>query len=757
MNHNYIKRKASSIFKSNSNLDSDEPGPHSSDSYSEDSGSPTTTLPQSILAFRSITTLLSSLRKAGQMNLTHIDKASLDREVRQELRILVALATVLVRKHEVVTVVALHSDQPQQGERLQTIACTSSFNDDDDEQLKPSHMGNYRKDNDKSNGSLRARHRDTPPTVPRENLDVGEVDHSSLQQYVTWNAHTQTFDEHITIISKMINNSKVNPDGISVFQDYVIAACTSKILQRLKDRKFSRPFIDSLNAVSSFEFCSAYAAKRCPDKDLCVIIPELAELFLDKIPNLLQRCEATTADASYQLYTADTCTEFHWLLCELLKSFQEHLEKLHSSRDSTKESGFATRLAFVAVYGNALWSLARSGAIESHMKAIEPELLQMKTKDGEEDDEKDDEEQELDIELQSVQPFAYQDNERLPLWVSYRDWLRLMVVHLDAVAILHRHVSGRYFPYTGVSIKVVGPSPVTEALLPWENLLRSKHFPTSQSGVNSASGQPSNEDIVTFLKESLEKANLMKTFRKSFHALLKGDSLPKKHQLENIITKLNEFERDTDIVAIISMAESLKQISELSECRTVIDEITNMLGALTPDIGFFNVLNATVDGEGFKGVDHCEALLAVLITLGHTSASRTSLADWDVPVTIQNVGRVLGVSKPCCPVCHHLLEKLSNLPVSKPFQPFVTRGTHSTISACSLPTWLPEEIVHDMNMTFGSQLRQQLIQFMSDSKSMRNRAQSATSTRLSLDSLEDSRDLQRNDLRKLLDLMRRSK
>ncbi len=54
-----------------------------------------------------------------------------------------------------------------------------------------------------------------------------------------------------------------------------------------------------------------------------------------------------------------------------------------------------------------------------------------------------------------------------------------------------------------------------------------------------------------------------------------------------------------------------------------------------------------------------------------------------------------------------------------------------------------------MNMTFGKQLRVQLTEFMANSKLVRNRTMSATSDRLSLDSLEDRRQGQRADLREI--------
>lgn len=78
-------------------------------------------LPKNILAFRSITTMLGSLRGVGYLNLIDTNTNSLQKETREELRVLVALATILVRNHEVVTVVEL----PQMGD-VKTIACAHS-------------------------------------------------------------------------------------------------------------------------------------------------------------------------------------------------------------------------------------------------------------------------------------------------------------------------------------------------------------------------------------------------------------------------------------------------------------------------------------------------------------------------------------------------------------------------------------------------------------------------------------------------------
>ena len=458
------------------------------------------------------------------------------------------------------------------------------------------------------------------------------------------------FDEHVMIISQLIRHSKMHPnEGIGVFQDYVLTACISKIVRRLKDRKLSKPFFDSLIAVSSFKFTSTDVEGS--DQDLYLKLCDAGEVL--ELPHLLERCKAITAGAPCQLYTEDTCSDFHRLLCRLLQSFREKMEMLDSSWDSGT-------LALAAGYGNMLWSLSRSRAIESHLKTIQSQLLPRKAADGRKgdengggrkpdiehqavqasarqeailpqlllmkaaDDEKGDEiddKQEPDIEHQAVQTDARQDSQRVPLWQSYRDWLRLMVAHLDAVAILHRYASGRLFRYDGVSITVIPPPPVTTALLPWEELLRSEHFP--QIGVDSAS---SNEDLVTFLNESMRKADMMKFALKSLKTLRTAGQKTRNSHSNSIVRALRAFESDTSVAEIISKLVSLAQSTDISDVRWCkeVSEVIDMAIALSSDGVFFDELKKTENGNSFGGLEHCEALLSGLITLLRTPESALS-------------------------------------------------------------------------------------------------------------------------------------
>ncbi|KAF8964834.1 hypothetical protein BDZ97DRAFT_1757742 [Flammula alnicola] len=53
-------------------------------------------------------------------------------------------------------------------------------------------------------------------------------------------------------------------------------------------------------------------------------------------------------------------------------------------------------------------------------------------------------------------------------------------------------------------------------------------------------------------------------------------------------------------------------------------------------------------------------------------------------------------------------------------QPFTVRGSHNTITACTLPTWISGHIVDSMNKSFGGQLRQELVDLIDRSELLQN-------------------------------------
>ena len=94
-------------------------------------------------------------------------------------------------------------------------------------------------------------------------------------------------------------------------------------------------------------------------------------------------------------------------------------------------------------------------------------------------------------------------------------------------------------------------------------------------------------------------------------------------------------------------------------------------------------------------------------------------------------GRALDKLLECCPTCQQLLLLLGT---GKAL--FVIRGSHSTVTACTLPTWLPAHVVDSMNNIFGDQLRWELLNLIESSELLWKCAQSTGSQRLSSDSTE---------------------
>jgi hypothetical protein len=90
---------------------------------------------------------------------------------------------------------------------------------------------------------------------------------------------------------------------------------------------------------------------------------------------------------------------------------------------------------------------------------------------------------------------------------------------------------------------------------------------------------------------------------------------------------------------------------------------------------------------------------------------------------------VIGVSKRCCPVCQHLLHLLGN---GKEGQ-FVIKNSHQSVTACTLPLWLPADYVDSMNKHFGGQLRRELVELFCSKEGGRSRSQSTGSHTQSLD------------------------
>ena len=68
-------------------------------------------------------------------------------------------------------------------------------------------------------------------------------------------------------------------------------------------------------------------------------------------------------------------------------------------------------------------------------------------------------------------------------------------------------------------------------------------------------------------------------------------------------------------------------------------------------------------------------------------------------------------------------------------QPFIIKGFHSTVSACTLPSWLPSFIIDSMILHFATELRQEFIDLKNCHKLLRDRVDSTGLQEISIDNL----------------------
>jgi hypothetical protein len=71
---------------------------------------------------------------------------------------------------------------------------------------------------------------------------------------------------------------------------------------------------------------------------------------------------------------------------------------------------------------------------------------------------------------------------------------------------------------------------------------------------------------------------------------------------------------------------------------------------------------------------------------------------------VKTSGSYIGVSKRCCPVCTVALNFLSHAKGSSSDK-FYIRGSHTTVSGCTLPAFLPRHIRSEIGLLFGARLR----------------------------------------------------
>jgi hypothetical protein len=454
--------------------------------------------------------------------------------------------------------------------------------------------------------------------------------------------------EHLWIVSKLL---VMKPYTIVPFLDYIIIVCYPKMARRFADPR-SGFYHTSLKEVKmeNITFSESESQITWGDEKFFRNFLETARgekrLVSTNIPNILKQVNLmfTEKHENVYLYTKDTYQEFHRLFLDVLDRFREGLLGL-MTHDHAK---FKENLKLVQLSGLGLQCLTRSAVFETHLKTIESSLEQYHLDTAPESMP---EGVEPDEDLEAVQPSASIKRaatdlpHHLPLHALYKEWLKLMLLFFDAVDVLDIFVDKKGIPFNTIDIKLLVTPPVSQDLLPWEELFKSNFIsidgPEEELSYN-------NDSILKFLQtnstlnfgDALVYVNKIKTDYTS------GNISNLKNSVNRLKTSKNQLPPGWKKWAedLHLKLETLDQT--LTQSAWVGEDIESLISSHTHLKKFFKFLHQLKSSQ-FSGKLHCEAILATLLKLAKDGIDDDSVNG--------EYGDILAELKVCCPVSNLFL------------------------------------------------------------------------------------------------------
>jgi len=394
--------------------------------------------------------------------------------------------------------------------------------------------------------------------------------------------------------------------------------------RRLTD-PVSLSYIEALTMLEKISFNPKLGREKRTTEirnDLTLLkhINRKAAVFKTSIPCIAELYKLHQDDEDFELYTRDTCTEFHCLLVDLLGSFKKSISDLSQSAESKNYEDFETHLHTALSTGYALLTMSKGRALQIHLQTIECFLMNIrqsmpvqnvvKKEEGEDEEGKDEEgeedSEELDEELEAI-PQRTEEGPK-PLWKIYRDWLQLMVVHFNAVDVLFGYVSGLSFPYESISIKILVPPTINRNLLSLQELLTNNDLSFPKFDLDMPNG-PTNEQISTYIMNAKTLLNRAKS--------LTGDT-------QNALIKWRDGEYPSAIKQLTRIGEQAGDIvNQAKTALNIIPQIKEDLHSVADGISSLHEEMCTKSDSlrlpfkfstKFKGQLHCEACLASMLS-----------------------------------------------------------------------------------------------------------------------------------------------
>lgn len=361
---------------------------------------------------------------------------------------------------------------------------------------------------------------------------------------------------------------------------------------------------------------------------------------------------------------------------------------------------------------------------------------------------------------------------------AFMEWIRLITVQFSAAELLV--FNARRFPQLSIQTLVV--SPTKSDMESWEKLVGSAWFPKGYLSFDNKDlivamrkAQQSNHKttlgLVNDIKTNWEKAlsaykhsqPCSESFTQAANfvvGLLEQTNVPRCRgyavdifaAMGNPTTALpgvkseNPGTSDTILAnasSSVMAAGNLNpgNVTESYAVQVLANKATcNKIGHYLDSIEYtcrvFRQFSRNASSLEFAGSLHCEACLASLISTPVDSSDEKFTS---ILRTMKSYGRVIGVSKLCCPLCGHLLSSIGagQSADSKP-QAFLTRGTHTTPYSCTLPDWLPSVNVIEMIKVFAPAFREELVNLLQPERGHRHTSLTESASSLTLVSLSVS-------------------
>ncbi|KAF8895838.1 hypothetical protein CPB84DRAFT_1930794 [Gymnopilus junonius] len=646
----------------------------------------TNSIPDGILAFRSITTLLGIIQQKPY------DSCCVD-EHPKVLWISVAFSTLAALGHEVVAVAA-----KQKSEGIEIIVC-SDGNDQITSKGPPlvvccfMLVKNYFWTKLCKKECLHIN-----PTQPPSELTDSE-NLKGLKTYVErlWNSPTEKaphlhspLPTHLDILGKLLC-VKAEPVEVAIlFMHYIISTSykvSSAYLESLRGM--------SLTSLAKLDFEVEVLTESDTAKDRAFLNLWMGYFnanLRQGLPglDLLADQAQTRKGITPWLYSKETRQEFHQLLLLLLQNFEESLRMLDKIRNSPPVSDSSN---FPLYLQNVMRNINTPASICTNDRGPKEEH---NVYDKE------------DVDCQEVvEPLVTKKRNLSPLLKPYRDWLQLIVAKFDAAEVLIQYFVGLHQQRIPISIQVLDAPIVDKKLLPWVTVLPET---AAKSGITNAEILQFFEDAMSVgPDDSLSFVMKMKCIWETKNCPVLYDLIQEQlklfkrrwfdwRRMFNLKTQklylmpgwsMHLLELSVKLVQLQTAPLEKADINKLGPSNssksigTIEAKITNILETLGKSALFFKTFQTKMSTGNFEGKIHCETYLASFLAHNGIEDSMVDASFDKVLKETKDYGDVIGVSKRSCPTCHHLMGALHYKN-----GPFHTRGSHSTVSTCSLPTWL---------------------------------------------------------------------